>query len=264
MAARKRFKRTMRVKVRNKLLLHGGAAAGIVMALALAGWLSGQSLKASRRFLEGRLTAFRPSSVAVDCPAPEASASARALLAAAVSAPLTSRRCSELAEELKRLHPALSSAHVTRNFLTGTAAVSAAVEPVVAPLLLDGTTVYLGETGRIMRENLSGPQDPAFITEVRGVTGPAPALVKFLGEIRSFSGLLPSKPVKLACELKAAACELTLADSTYILWGGFEFTRLKILRLSEVLKDASAKRVGPLRVDLRTFNEGKIFVSEPR
>ena len=46
-----------------------------------------------------------------------------------------------------------------------------------------------------------------------------------------------------------------------VLWGKFEFTRLKVLRLNEVMKDASRKTAGPLRADLRSFREGKIFVS---
>ena len=264
MAPRKKFRVKVRVKVRNRLLRSGGAAAGIVLGLALAAWLSGQSLKASRSFFESRLTAFRPASVSVDCPAPEAAASARELLARASGAPLTGARCRELVAELKRRHPALSSARVSRNFFTGKAAVHAAVEPVVAPLLLNGATVYLGETGRFMRENLSGPQEPAFSTVVRGAAGPAPALVKFLRELGSLSVSLPSKPVKLECELKDGACAVTLADSTRVLWGGFEFTGLKVLRLTEVLKDAAAKNDGPLRVDLRSFKEGKIFVSASR
>ena len=264
MAPRKKFRIKVRVKVRNKLLRSGGAVAGVVLGLLLAVWLSGESLKAARRFLAGRLTAFRPASVAVDCPAPEAAASARELLARAARAPLTAGRCLELAAELKRRHPALASARVSRNFITGRAAVHAAVEPVVASLLLDGTTVYLGETGRFMRENLSGPRLPGFITEVRGSAGPAPALVGFLREIDSLSGLFPSKPVKLECELKDGTCAVTLADTTRVLWGGFEFSRLKVLRLTEVLKDVAAKSGGPSRVDLRSFNEGKIFVSAPR
>lgn len=264
MPPRKKFKVKVRVKVRNKLLRRGGAAAGIVLGLALAAWLSGESLKASRRFIESRLTAFRPASIAVNCLSPEAAASAHELLARALNSPLTAARCRELAEELKRRHPALAFARVSRNFFTGSAAVHAAVEPVVAPLLLNGTTVYLGETGRFMRENLSGPQAPGFVTVIRGEAGPAPALVKFLREINLFSGLFTSKPVKLECELRDGVCEFTLADSTRVLWGGFEFTRPKILRLSEVLKDAALKSGGPLRVDLRSFKEGKIFVSAPR
>ncbi|OGS14462.1 MAG: hypothetical protein A2234_04155 [Elusimicrobia bacterium RIFOXYA2_FULL_58_8] len=261
MAARKKFRVKVRVKVRNRLLRSGSTAAGIILCLALAVWLSGESLKASRRFIASRLTAFRPAAIVVDSPAPEAAASALELLSGQAGSPLTGARCRELAAKLKSRHPALASARITRNFFTRKAAVHVTVEPVVTPLLLNGTTAYLGETGRFMRENLSGPQAPVFTTEVRGPAGPAPALVKFLREVNSFSGQFPARPVKLECELKDPACTFTLADSTRVLWGGFEFTRIKVLRLTEVLKDASAKNDGPLRVDLRSFNEGKIFVS---
>jgi len=262
MAGRKRFKVKVRVKVRNQLLRRGGAAVGIMLSLAFAAWLSGPALRTARGFLTGRFFSFRPVSIVVNCSAPEAAASARDLFAGAVNSPLTAARCRELAEELRRLHPAISSAKVFRNFLTGKAEVSAAVEPVVAPVLLNGTTVYLGETGRFMSENLSGPQAPEFATEIHG-TSPVPGLVPFLKEVKSLYTLFSAKPVKLECA-GDGDCSVTLTDSTRVLWGGFEFTRLKILRLNEVLKDAAAKRGGPLRVDLRCFKEGKIFVSPVR
>ena len=262
MAGRKRFKVKVRVKVRNQLLRRGGAAVGIMLGLAFAAWLSGPALRSSRGFLTGRFLSFSPVAIIVDCPAPEAAASARELFSGAVNSPLTAARCAELADELKRLHPALSSAKVFRNFLTRKAEVSAAVEPVVAPVLLNGTTMYLGETGRLMGENLSGPQAAEFVTEMHG-SSPVPGLVAFIKEVKTFSALFTARPVKFECA-EDGACSFTLADSTSVLWGGFEFTRLKILRLNQVMKDVSSKSRGPFWFDLRLFKEGKIFVSSKK
>ncbi|HBA61142.1 MAG TPA: hypothetical protein DCZ92_10055 [Elusimicrobia bacterium] len=260
MAGRKKFKVKVRVKVRNNLLRRGGAAAGIVLGLGFVVWISGYALRSSRDLISGRFFSFKPVSIEVNCPAPEAAASARELFSGTLNSPLTAGRCRELAAELKRRHPALSSAKVFRNFFTGKTEISAAVEPVVAPVLLNGATVYLGETGRLMRENLSGPQTAPFLTELRGAARVA-GLVTFLKDIKAQYALFSSKPVKLECGPEPE-CSLLLEDRTRVLWGGFEFTGLKVLRLNEVLKDAAAKRGGPLRIDLRCFREGKIFVSE--
>lgn len=259
MAGRKRFKFKVRIKVRNKLLRRGGAAAGIVLGLGFIVWLAGYALQSSRGLLDGRFYSFKPVSIEINCPAPEAAASARKLFAGAVNSPLTAARCRELAAELRRRHPALSSAKVFRNFFTGKAAVSAAVEPAVAPVLLNGATMYLGETGRLMRENLSGPQPQSFVTELQDAS-PVPGLVAFIIEVKALDTVFFSRPAKLECG-RDGAVSITLEDGTRVLWGGFEFTGLKVLRLNEVLKDALAKRGGPLRIDLRCFKEGKIFVS---
>lgn len=264
MPPRKNFRVRVRGKVRNRILRRGGAAAGVVLAVALFAWVSGESLKASRRFFEGRLTAFRPDSVSVRCPAPEAAQEAARLLAEAAGTPLTAARCRQLAEELRRRHPGLSGARVSRNFVTGRASLEAEVEKAVAPVLSGGTTQYLGESGRLMAENLSGPLAVPFDVELRGGPGPAPELVSFLREVYPLADLFPARPRRLTCERKGWDCELALEDGTTAAWGGFEFARLKILRLSEVLKDAASKRGGPFRVDLRCFSEGKIYVSAAR
>lgn len=260
MPPRKKFRMKVRVKVRNRLLRRGGAAAGFVLGLSALLWLSGHALKVSRAMLGGDMLSFRPASVAVDCPEP-VEATAKALLSASLGKALSARRCDELEAELKRRHDALAEAAVSRNFFTGKASLTARAEPAAAPVLLNGATFYLGETGRFMRENLSGSEEPPFRTSVTGSAAPSPELVKFLGELRAWLDGFPYKPLALDCRLPERACSVALADGSRVDWGGFEFTRLKILRLSEVLKRAEARRSGPFKVDLRSFAEGKIFVS---
>lgn len=251
----------MRGKVRNSLLRRGGAVAGAVLGLLAAGWLSAAALKAARGFFGGGILSFRPDSFVVDCPAPAAAASARELLSKALNAPLSSRRCAELAAEIKRRHPGLSEVSVGRNFFTGKASVKAVPEAVVAPVLLNGATAYLGVSGRFMEESLSDGAELPFSVSVRSGGKEAPALAAFLSDLGPQAGLFARRPLSLDCPGVSGDCRLGLEDGSSVLWGEFEFTRLKILRLNEVMEDAARNTGGPLRVDLRYFREGKIFVS---
>jgi hypothetical protein len=227
----------------------------------LASWFFGTVLKASRGFISSRIFSFRPASFNVDSPSPEAALSARELMGATLRAPLSARRCAEIAAELRRRHPGLSEISVARNFFTGRASVKAVPEDIVSAVLLGGSTVYLSATGRLLRENITGRTCSELPAEIGWAAPSAPGLAGFLKEL---SPLLPdfySRPSRLDCPTRDWACTLRLEDGTSVLWGEFEFTRLKVLRLNEVMKDASLKRPGPLRVDLRYFREGKIFVS---
>jgi hypothetical protein len=260
MAAKRKFKVRVRGKVRNQLLRRGGVAAGLTAGLLAAAWLAGYAVKNSKAFIESRLQ-FRPEAVDVVCASAEALGSIRELASAAVKKPLSSGRAAELAAEIRRRHPGLASVSVSRNFLTRKASIEAEPEKVVAQVLSDGATAYLGVTGRLMGENLSGAGEAPFAVELRGAPGAAPELAAFLAELKPLAGLFYAEPARLACDGAGRDCSLWLRDGSVALWGRFEFTRLKILRLNEVMKDALAKSGGPLRADLRSFGEGKIFVS---
>lgn len=260
MATKKRIRVRVRGKVRNQLLRRGGLAAGVALGLLLSAWLAGAAVKTYRRTLSDRFS-FKPETFDVNCPSPEASASVRELAGAALKKSFSSRRAAELARELKRRHPGLASVEVSRNFLTRKATVKAVPEETVAPVLADGATAYLGVTGRFLPEDLSGAAAAPFAIELRGAPRPAPGLAAFLAGLKPQAGLFYSPPLALRCEGASWDCRLKLADGSEVLWGEFEFTRLKILRLNEVMKDALLKSGGPLRADLRSFREGKIFVS---
>jgi len=260
MAAKRKFKVRVRGKVRNRLLRRGGAAAGVTLGLLAAAWLFSAALHSSRRLLETRLQ-FKPDSIEVDCPSEAAAASLRKLAAAAVNKPFSSGRAAALAGEIKKLHPGLASVKVSRNFLTRTASVDAVPEEAVSAVLADGATSYLGVTGRFMPEKLAGPAEDPFAVELLHSPAAAPELAAFLAELRPLAGLFYARPAELACDGRTWDCTLKFADGSSALWGKFEFTRLKILRLNEVMQDALAKSGGPLQADLRSFREGKIFVS---
>jgi hypothetical protein len=261
MASKRNYRVRVRVKVRNSLLRRGGAVAGAVIGLLAAGWLSAAALRTARGLFGGGILSFKPDSFEVDCPSPAAAASAEELMRKALNAPLTGRRCAELAAEMRRRHPGLARVAVGRNFFTGKASVKAVPEEVVSPLLLNGATSYLGVSGRFMPENLRAAEPPPFAVQVRSDSKEAPALAAFLSGLKPLSGLFSRRPLLLDCPGVSGDCRLALEDGSSVLWGEFEFTRLKILRLNEVMEDAARNTGGPLRVDLRYFREGKIFVS---
>lgn len=260
MAAKRKFKVRVRGKVRNRLLRRGGTAAGLTLGLFLAGWLFSSALHNFRRLLDTRLQ-FRPVAFNINCPSEAAAASLRELAAAAVKKPFSSRRAAGFAEEIKKLHPGLASVTVSRNFFTRAASVTAVPEAAVTAVLADGATSYLGVTGRFMPERLAGPPVDLFSVELLHAPSSAPELAAFLSELRPLAGLFYVRPVSLVCDGRSWDCSLKLEDGSAALWGKFEFTRLKILRLNEVMQDALARSGGPLRADLRSFREGKIFVS---
>ena len=265
MPARKTYKVRVRMKVRNSLLRRGAAVAGASLGLLAAFWLFGAAFKAGKNLISERLLAFRPDSYEIDCPSQAAAAYARELAAGALHSRLTAASCDALAEQLKKRHPALASVSVGRNFLTGKLSVKARPEPAVAAVLIGGATAYLSESGRLMPETLAGGEAPQFRTELGWRPAEAPGLAGFLKEVSPLVPLFYSRPAALDCPAKDwTACSFRLEDGTAVLWGGFEFTRLKILRLNEVAQDAALRKPPPFRVDLRYFKEGKIFVSAVR
>ncbi len=260
--ARRKFKVRVRGKVRNRLLRRGGAAAGIALGLGMAVWMLGAAAQGGRRLLEARFQ-FRPEAFDIKCPAEEAAASIRALTAGALNRPFGARRAEAMEREIRELHPGLASVEVSRNFLTRKASVAAVPEEVVSAVISDGTLRYLGVTGRFMPERLAGPEEDPFRVELHRSPGSAPELASFLAGLRPLAGLFYSRPVLLSCDGQSWDCRFELEDGSEVLWGKFEFTRLKILRLNEVMGDALQRSGGPLRADLRSFSEGKIFVSAP-
>ncbi len=54
--------------------------------------------------------------------------------------------------------------------------------------------------------------------------------------------------------------EAVLADATVVIWGDGRWIAEKLARINEVLADARARWTGPLRVDLRHFDDGRILV----
>ncbi|MCX5784095.1 MAG: hypothetical protein NTX59_00225 [Elusimicrobia bacterium] len=295
MPVNRRYKVRFRGKVRKQLLKRSRLFLGLALAAALAVYGGFKSFGVVSGFSPGAFFSFRLKELKLDCPVPSINEYARGLFLARQGRPLSSADCSLLALEIKNHHTAVRDVLVRRNFFSGGAFVTVRLEPVVSPVFLPGgTTAYLSESGRLLTENFSKVAETGLRTEIygqfEGIGNPAllvptqiqksgagrnrrddsfedgalPALSGFIGDIGLLRKNFSSPPTRLEYRPREKFCRLFLENGCEVLWGEFEFTRLKILRLNEVLKDVSLKLKFPVSVDLRFFKEGRIFVSRPR
>ena len=68
---------------------------------------------------------------------------------------------------------------------------TAVPEEVVSAVLADGATAYLGTTGRLMPEKLSGAGPDPITVELEGAPREAPELAVFLSALKPLAGLYP-------------------------------------------------------------------------
>ncbi len=289
MAAEKKYKIKVRLKVRNRLLKKAGLTVSAFAAVLVLGYSCFLAVGLAARMPAGRFFAFTAKSLSVNSPSEEISAEISRRMAGKLGGAFTSGEAEVFAAGLKKSYSALSRVEVKRNFVSGRVSVRAESENVIAKVRFNGEKVlYLSESGRLLAEHY-GP-DPADIFETEVCLsaesyGPVPGkggrpalgpLAVFLKELRALAPGFSSRPVKLECRGPAgpatpllsfaaerfASCRLILENSAEVLWGEFEFTKSKVNRLNEVLPDAACKIKGPLTVDFRYFRDGKIFVSK--
>ncbi|MFA6434303.1 MAG: cell division protein FtsQ/DivIB [Elusimicrobiales bacterium] len=265
MAAAKKYRVKVRLKVRNRFLRTAGTAvcsAAAAAALVYAG--AGAARLAFSRPL-GRLFSFTLKSVSVQSPSEEISAEVSRRMDRRLGGPFSSGDARLFAADLKQDYPALSRVEVDRSFVTGRVRVRAESERMVAKVRVNGGDGrYLSENGRLLKEYYgAGPAD-TFETDIYTSSSGAglAAFAGFIKELRDVSPEFSSRPVKLEYLEAPRSCRLTLENSAEVLWGEFEFTRTKVTRLNEVLSDAASKLRGPLKIDLRYFRDGKVFVSK--
>jgi len=281
MAAAKKYRVKVRLKVRNRLLKNTGLAASVVAAAVILGYCGFLAVRLAARMPASRFFAFTVKSLSVHCPSEEMSAEISRRMR--VGETFSSAEAAVFAAGLKKSYPALSRVEVKRNFMNGRVSVFAEPESVVAKIRFNGEkTYYLSGNGRLLEEYY-GP-DPADVFETDVYAAPGLALAPLAGFLKDLKTLVPefsSRPVKLEYRGPggtaigvpargsapgngglAGSCRLTLENSALVLWGELEFTKTKILRLNEVLPDAARKIKGPLKVDFRYFRDGKVFVSK--
>ena len=282
MAAGKKYRIKVRLKVRNRLFKKAGFAASAFAAALILGYCCFLAARLAARMPVGRLFAFTAKSLSVDSPSEEISAEISRRMAGKLGGAFSSGTAETFADDLKKSYPALSRVEVKRNFVNGRVSVRAESENVVAKVRLNGENIfYLSESGRLLAEHYGPEPADIFETDVYpgaaeeaaapGSVGSVPGkggrpvlapLADFLKELKALAPEFSSRPVKLEYRGLAASCRLTLENSAEVLWGGFEFTKSKVLRLNEVLPDAALKIKGPLKVDFRYFSDGKVFVSK--
>lgn len=264
MAAAKKYRVKVRLKVRNRLLKTAGTAFSALAAAAILGYAGLGAVRLASSFSPGRFFSFTVKSADVKSPSEDISAEISRRMGRHLGGPFSSGDARAFAAALKQSYPALSLVEVDRNFLNGRVLVRAESERVVAKVRLNGgDNFYLSESGRLLGEYYgAGPAD-TFETEL--YAAPGAGLKIFAGFLKELGALAPefsSRPVKLECRGAAGSCRLTLENSAEVNWGEFEFTKTKISRLNEVLADAARRIKGPLKIDFRYFRDGKVFVSK--
>ena len=264
MPANRHYRVRVRIKVRNRLFRRSGFVLGFALTVGLAAYAGFRSFGAVSGFSPVPVFSFRLKALKLNCAVPAVTEEIRALFSARLGRALSSSDCSALALEIKKRHTAVSEVSVRRNFLNGGAAVTVRLETVLTPVFLEGgTTAYLSESGKLISENFSPPPQNDLRAEIYGPPDGfnMSALAGFISDMGVLEKSFLSPPDRLEYRPREKTCRIFLRNGCEVLWGEFEFTRLKVLRLNEVLNDVSLKLRLPVRVDLRSFREGRIFVS---
>ncbi len=261
MPRNRRYRVKVRFKVRKRNL--GFAAAAALAVFAAVSAVYGTRIAwdwVSPRFSRG-VVKFRLQSASVSVPARSVEQWLSAHLAARRGEEWTAADCERFLERVEKRYPYLVEPRLSRNFLTGSLRFRAGVETVVAPVTRGAVSCYLGESGRLFREIYPEAVPGGISADLPPSSETFPAAARFLSRLNALSGLFDSRPVSLSCPSAEGPCRLALSDGSEVLWGGFEFTRAKILRLNEILEKSAGRLKGPYRVDLRYFEDGRAVVS---
>ncbi|MBI4802276.1 MAG: hypothetical protein HY796_07095 [Elusimicrobia bacterium] len=269
MRSAKKHRVRLRLKVRNRIAKKTGAgfAAVVFIALIAYGGFRARSFVAASH--PGETFAFKMKVLDVKSPSALVSGGISDLLKSGIGRRFSPADAKNLELALRARYPALSRVEVRRSLIGGRVTVLAYPESVVAKVRLvhprgeGGEEFYLAENGRLLKETYGPAPADAFETAVYAGPGESlAALAGFLKEIKGLKDEFSSRPVSLRYRRSEGGCLVTLENSAEIFWGEFEFTRSKIAKLNEVLKDAAQKIKGPLKVDFRYFRDGKVFVSK--
>ena len=264
MAAAKKYRVTVRLKVRNRFFKTVGIVLSVLAASALVGYAGLVAVRLASSLPLGRFFSFTLKSVSATSPSEDISAEISNRMSRYQGKTFSSGDAQIFVAALKRSYPALSRVEVDRSFVNGRVSVRAESERVIAKVKFNGgDNYYLSENGRLLDEYYCAAPADIFETDLYAAPGAdLKSLAGFLTELIVMVPEFSSRPVKLEYRGDTQSCRLTLENSAEILWGEFEFTRAKISRLNEVLADAARKIKGPLKVDFRYFNDGKVFVSK--
>lgn len=268
MRGAKKYRVKVRLKIRNRIVKRTGAVIAALACLAFAGYGGYRARSLLSAAAPSEIFAFTLKAADVKSPSAAVSADVFALLKPKMGRRFSGADAENLERTLRARYPALRRAEVRRGLVGGRVTVTAESEPVVAKVRLMPShgaagDFYLAEDGRLLGETCGAPPADSFETAVYAEPGDVLAsLAVFLKELKALKEEFSSRPVSLRYRRPEGVCQLTLENDTEVFWGEFGFTRSKVARLNEVLGDAARKISGPLKVDLRYFRDGKVFVSK--
>ncbi|OGS53368.1 MAG: hypothetical protein A3J79_02955 [Elusimicrobia bacterium RIFOXYB2_FULL_62_6] len=268
MRAAKKYRVKVRLKVRNRIARKTGAIVAGLACAALIGYgaYRARGLAAAAGPVE--FFSFTAKELEVKSPSDVITADISALVKPRLGRRFTRADAKNLERVLRVRYPSMKRSEVRRSLLGGRVTVTAEAEPVVARVRLlsargGGGEFYLAENGRLLGETYGAAPADGFETSVYAEPGEVLApLAVFLKELKGLSEEFSSRPVALRYRRPEGACQLTLENDAEVFWGELEFTRSKVAKLNEVVRDAAQKISGPLKIDFRYFRDGKVFVSK--
>jgi len=162
---------------------------------------------------------------------------------------------------LVRAFPYLASTKVNRDFFERKISYQVALRRSVGLVQRRGQLLgYLGDQGVVFK----APEGlyPTAMPEVQIGKGDQENLrqaAMFIHELKVSQGL-PSPLAELFYVSTSAGWNMTLQDGTFVSWGDLRWTAEKVRRLDLVLSDATAHSHVKFSADLRSFEDGKIFL----
>lgn len=260
----RKHKVKVRVKVRRRIYKNAALAVSGLLTILLFSYGSISVVKYAGVLFQGKYFSFNIKKIEISAPTDEIRTEISGLLVSKTGARFSREDAGLFTSELKKRFPALSLVEVNRNFLSGVVSVRAVAELPVAQVSLDGSSAMcLAESGRLFTQCYGEAPVSSFETELHGfVKGRLTAIAVFLKDLRVALPAFSVKFAKLECRSTEQSCIMRLATGDEVVWGALDFTKDKIARLNEILPDAAGKLGGPLKIDLRYFRDGKVFVSK--
>ncbi|GEM_PF-6470787 len=162
----------------------------------------------------------------------------------------------KMMKEITLQFPYFSSLKIYRNIFTGCVTIKGKLEVFAARNKTLNGYKYISLSGRVYSETYDNCRKcmeieaPASGENLKILSG-------FSHEIYSLLPMFSLKPVKIIFRKDTA--QIMLEDGSLVDWGRFEFNKLKIVKLNEVLADVSRRLNPPYKISLAYFNSGRIY-----
>lgn len=165
------------------------------------------------------------------------------------------------AQAIKARFASVSDIKVRRPWTEKKATLTLVVRRALAPATRHGKPAgFLSDDGVVF----AAPEGAFSLTAPPVEVGSADAAeLKQLGRewpSLSSAGAFPSPLAGLSFRSPDDGWEASLADGTVVRWGRLEWTKEKLLRLTEAVADAKTKEPGAFSADLRWFEDGKVLL----
>lgn len=255
-SSRRRYRVVARPQERARRAKLVGAAA----AVALLGAVAVAAVKNAAVTLAKVRVAF-PSVAAAPDAAVVAGVGEPMLALAQAAADSVAGSAGEKAAEIARRFPCVADVGVRRPWGEKRSTLTLTLKSAVAPALRRGRAAgFLGADGSVF----AAPEGVYVFSGPSADVGDAPesdrrALAREWSALTA-DGAMPAPLAEMAWVSAEDGWEARLQDGTTVSWGRLDWTKEKLSRLAEALKDARAKAPGAFTADLRWFGDGKVLL----